>query len=274
MAKSKITYKKVKRQITPLQRKAALENLAKARKMKSEYAKLRSEGFSRETIAKAQQVIKSVLDRFSNYSPESNPAVAQLLDEIGSYKTKEELDSMTNAEYYKFATSLRAFLNNPLSSSKGIENLTNRLVEEIVFDNETRRTRFRRALVNDNPLSRNKKDYLHERTAFIKQNEDIARQAFKLYRQLESTHAGLILRNNISPEAYGSDNLIVDLFDFIENDYDQDFDAAVAYWTEMIEEQYAAEQEISANFDGKELPRFDWKLQESYESFARRKRRE
>ena len=113
--------------------------------------------------------------------------------------------------------------------------------------------------------------YHRRRQQFIKEHEDTAKQAFKLYRQLESTHAGVILRGKLSPQAYGSDNLITDLFDFVENEYDGDFDKAVAYWQEQLTEQYRwEEQELSKAGKGAKLTKFDWTGREKYASFTPR----
>ena len=242
------------------QNEAALRNLAKARQAKKAYDELRKQGFNRENIGEATDIIQQQLSRLSSFHPENNPAVAQLLEEVGgNLPTQAQISAMSNSEYYTYATSLRSFLGSPLSSEKGINQLTNRLVSEIIGENLMRKKGERR------------NSYFERRKQFISENAETAKQAFRLYRQLESTHAGLILRGKISPEAYGSDNLIVDLFDFVENDYDGDFDAARAYWEEQLENQYQWEEQERANFKGKKISKFDWEGRESYESFVRRK---
>lgn len=245
---------------TENQNQAALRNLAKARQAKKAYQELRNQGFNRENIGEATEIIQQQLARLSSFHPENNPAVAQLMEEVGgNFPTQAQISAMSQSEYYTYATSLRSFLGSPLSSEKGINRLTNRLVSEIIGENLTRKKGERRTT------------YFERRKQFISENAETAKQAFRLYRQLESTHAGLILRGKISPEAYGSDNLIADLFDFVENDYDGDFDAARAYWEEQLENQYQWEEQERANFKGKEISKFDWEGRESYESFVRRK---
>ena len=245
---------------TKKQNEAALRNLSKARQAKKAYQELREQGFNRENIGEATEIIQQQLSRLSSFHPENNPAVAQLLEEVGgNFPNREQISAMSQSDYYTYATSLRSFLGSPLSSEKGITQLTNRLVSEIIGESLMRKKGERRS------------SYFERRKQFISENEEVAKQAFRLYRQLESTHAGLILRGKISPEAYGSDNLIVDLFDFVENDYDGDFDAARAYWEEQLENQYQWEEQERANFKGKKISKFDWEGRESYESFVRRK---
>jgi len=260
MPRKKIDQKKkVKRKLTQLQNQAALANLAKARAAKMAYYNLRKQGFTRENVYEAGNIISNAIERLSAFDPESNPAVSQLLYEIGGeFPSQEEIANMPQSEYFKYATSLRNYLGSPLSDEKSQKALQDRLISEIIGEKLTRRKGERRT------------NFLNRRQQFIKENEETASKAFKLYRQLESTHAGLILRGKISPEAYGSDNLITDLFDFIESEYDGDFDAARAYWEEQLENQYAWEEEYKSNFKGVEVTKFDWQGRESYASFLRR----
>lgn len=269
MAKKKIAYTKVKRSLTPLQREAAMRNLAKAREAKKKYAKLRQEGFNRDTVFEAQKTIYETMEKYKNYNPELNPAFMQLLDEIGYFRSEQELKDMSTKEYYKYATSLRTFLADPLSDEKNMDRLASRIADEIRRPFLERREQIRQGLMRNDEMSR--QEYKQQRETFLKQNEQVAKEAFKLYRQLQSTHAGLILRGQISPDAYGSDNLIMDLFDFVEGDYNMDFDAARAFWEEKIEEQYALEQQRMSDFSGRKFEKFDWKLGESYASFVRRR---
>lgn len=237
---------------------AALRNLQKAREAKKRYYELRKEGFTRENVVEATQAIEGQLQRLSAFKPENNPAVAQLLDEIGGeFPTANSLAAMTNAEYYKYATSLRTFLGDSLSSEVSVNKLMDRVLYEVVGKNLTRKKNERMQA------------YHRRRKQFIDENADTAREAFRLYRQLESTHAAVILRGKLSPQAYGSDNLITDLFDFIENEYDGDFDKAVSYWQEQLSNQYAwEEQELARLGKGAKLTKFDWTGREKYASFT------
>ena len=242
------------------QNEAAVRNLVKAREAKQKYQKLRREGFTRDTVAEATEVISGQLDRLSVFQPENNPAVSQLLSELGGqFPSANELASMTNAEYYRYATTLRTFLGAPLSDENAVNKLFDKILYEVVGSQLTRKPHERYQY------------YHRRRQQFIKEHEDTAKQAFKLYRQLESTHAGVILRGKLSPQAYGSDNLITDLFDFVENEYDGDFDKAVAYWQEQLTEQYRwEEQELSKAGKGAKLTKFDWTGREKYASFTPR----
>ena len=233
---------------TAKQNEAAIRNLKLAREAKSRYQKLRKEGFTRDTVTEATQIIEFQLNRLSTFQPEKNPAVAQLLDEIGgTFPSANELATMSNSEYYKYATTLRTFLGNSLSDGKAIDRLFDKILYEVVGTQLQRKKNERMQA------------YHRRRKQFIDEHEEISREAFKLYRQLESTHAAVILRGKLSPQAYGSDNLITDLFDFVENEYDGDFDKAVAYWQKQLSEQYRwEEQEIARLGKGTKLTKFDW----------------
>ena len=243
---------------TAKQNEAAIRNLKLAREAKSMYQKLRKEGFTRDTVTEATQIIEFQLNRLSTFQPEKNPAVAQLLDEIGgTFPSANELATMSNSEYYKYATTLRTFLGNSLSDGKAIDRLFDKILYEVVGTQLQRKKNERMQA------------YHRRRKQFIDEHEEISREAFKLYRQLESTHAAVILRGKRSPQAYGSDNLITDLFDFVENEYDGDFDKAVAYWQKQLSEQYRwEEQEIARLGKGTKLTKFDWTGREKYASFT------
>lgn len=247
---------------TEAQNAAAAKNLQKAREAKKRYYELRKEGFSRSNVNEAIDIINTVLNRTASFKPENNPAVAKYMAEINyNLPTKEQIESMSNSDYYKFATATRAFLNHPLSDESALNTLQDRLINKILGKD----------LLQDEGES--KPEYLYRRNKFIRSNKDVASKAFEIYRRLESTHAGLILRGKISPEAYGSDNLIVDLFDFVENDLEDynDIEAATNYWQEQLENQYAFEEEYKEKFQGKEVTKFDWQGREKYAAFARRK---
>lgn len=242
------------------QNEAAVRNLVKAREAKQKYQKLRKEGFNRENVTEATNIIANQLDRLSSFSPESNPAVAQLMAELnGRFPTANELADMTNSEYYRYATSLRSFLGHSLSDENSINKLFDKISYEVIGTQLTRKKNERMS------------SYHRRRSKFISEHEETAKEAFKLYRQLESTHAGVILRGKVSPRAYGSDNLITDLFDFIENDYDGNFDAAVRYWQDQLTEQYRWEEQMLAEDpEATKLTKFDWTGREKYASFVSR----
>lgn len=262
MPKKKIDYSKVeKRQInrTEKQNAAAIANLKKARQTRQAFAALRREGVTRDTIEYASEKIDEMLDQFANYSPENNPAVAKLLSEVGYLRTPSQLAELKQSEYVTYVTALRDFLNNPLSSTEGIEEYRNKILSQIIGDNLMRRKGERRS------------NYYKRRQNFIEDNEETAKAAFKIYRMLEETHAGQILRGKISPAAYGSDNLITDLFDFVESGAfnDGDFNKARAYWADILEKSYAEDQEILRQYGSKaQLPKFYWRGVDSYASFT------
>lgn len=249
-----------KKQRTQKQREAAIQNLKKARDAKKHYAELRSAGFSSENIdamIQATNAIEEMMHRFSSYNVESNPAVMQLMEEIGDFKTKSEIMSMSMPEFYKYATSIRTFMAAPLSDPDAIDNMTNRLVNELVGGSLLRKKGESRSV------------YMKRRKEFIEDNKDTASKAFALFRQLENTHAGLILKGKISPDAYGSDNLIVDLFDFIESEYDGDFDKAYNFWIEKLQEQFQESQAQYHEFGEKgRMKKFNWRGGDLYGKFT------
>ena len=92
------------------QNEAALRNLANARQAKKAYEELRKEGFNRSNISEATEIIQQQLSRLSSFHPENNPAVAQLLEEVGgNLPTQEQISKMSQSEYYTYATSLRSY---------------------------------------------------------------------------------------------------------------------------------------------------------------------
>lgn len=242
---------KVKR--TPSQ--AQLQSLAKAREAKRQYAELRKSGFTRETAGEAGAMIEKTIDRLNIAAGGYNPAVAQLMGEIGYIRNQEQINNMSKKEYYRYATSLRVFLDDSYSSVEETDKRMQEVIREATQVGLMRTKGERRD------------HYFKRRKEFIKNHEDTARDAFRLYRELENTAAGLILRSKYSPVAYGSDNLIVDLFDFVENDYDEDFDAAMAFWRGMLEEQ--VEKSTYEKAYGNKMTKFDWRRENQYGVFKR-----
>ena len=112
---------------TEAQKTAAAKNLQKAREAKKRYYELRKEGFSRSNVNEAIDIINTVLNRTASFKPENNPAVAKYMAEINyNLPTREQIESMSNSDYYKFATATRAFLNHPLSDEKDLNTLQDR----------------------------------------------------------------------------------------------------------------------------------------------------
>ena len=250
-----------KRPRTKKQNDAALRNLQKAREAKKRYQALRKEGFSYENVAEATSIIEDQLRRLSTFDPQNNAAVARLMENIGGqFPTANELANMSKSEYYKYAGALRSFLGSSLSDPDSFRRIYDTVLSEVVGKQLTRKKNERRTT------------YYRRRKQFIDEHEETAKKAFELYRMLEETHAGVILRGKLSPMAYGSDNLITDLFDFVENDYDGDRDQALDYWREQLSAQYQwEEQELATATKGaNKLTKFDWKGRESYASFVAR----
>ena len=250
-----------KRPRTKKQNDAALRNLQKAREAKKRYQALRKEGFSYENVAEATSIIEDQLRRLSTFDPQNNAAVARLMENIGGQvPTANELANMSKSEYYKYAGALRSFLGSSLSDPDSFRRIYDTVLSEVVGKQLTRKKNERRTT------------YYRRRKQFIDEHEETAKKAFELYRMLEETHAGVILRGKLSPMAYGSDNLITDLFDFVENDYDGDRDQALDYWREQLSAQYQwEEQELATATKGaNKLTKFDWKGRESYASFVAR----
>ena len=250
-----------KRPRTKKQNEAALRNLQKAREAKKRYQALRKEGFSFENVAEATSIIEDQLHRLSTFDPQNNAAVARLMENIGGqFPTANELANMSKSEYYKYAGALRSFLGSSLSDPDSFRRIYDTVLSEVVGKQLTRKKNERRTT------------YYRRRKQFIDEHEATAKKAFELYRMLEETHAGVILRGKLSPMAYGSDNLITDLFDFVENDYDGDRDQALDYWREQLSAQYQWEEQELANATkgANKLTKFDWKGRESYASFVAR----
>ena len=244
------------RGITPAQYSAAVSNLEKARAAKKEYMRLREQGFTRENVYSATATIEQMLRRNSNFLIELNPAVSQLMDEIGDFRTASELASMTNKEFYRYATSLNVFLASPLSDPEIARKTMERVLTETIKAQFTRR--------DDEDINQ----FKARRREFISSHEDIMKDVFELYRRVEETNAGQILKN-ISPAAYGSENLITDLTEFIENEYDGDMQGAVNYWQEQVTGYYKENIKHMQEYRGKELNvnRYEWRR--GYAKFKR-----
>ena len=260
---SKVTGKgKKKATRTEAQKAAARRNAAKAREAKKNYAQLRATGFTRDTIVMATDTIQKILTS-SAMRIDKNPAVARLMEEIGTYKNEEEIAEMTKAEYYKYATSIRTFLGSPLSTEEAAKYL------ELSFKKDM----LRESLLQSSAERRDA--YRIRRQDFIRSNETVSSQIFELYRRIMERNAGQIIKAKVNPAAYGSDNLIVDLFDFYESGQwvDGNMDAAVNYWASIIEEQEMLIQERARAFGTKaalEIDKFDWRGVETYASFIQR----
>lgn len=239
--------------------KKQLESLAKARAAKKSYAELRTAGFNRGNISEASRIIEAEISHLDYINKGANPAVNKLLSEIGDFKSAEEIEGMTKQEYYRYATSLRAFLGNPLSAEDAAKRLSDGIYSEVIGVAFQRRKGERRS------------NYLQRRKAFIDANEETAKKAFSLYRRLEETSAGLIIRKKFQPAAYGSDNLIIDLFDFVENEYDGDINKATDYWREMLEQQ--SMQKIASIKYGVEIEKFNWRRESNYGQFVSKSKR-
>lgn len=255
------SQKSAKKPRSQKQNEAAIKNLKKAREAKKRYQELRKQGFSYENVAEATSIIQEQLSRLSAFDPQNNAAVARLMENIGGeFPTANELAAMSKSEYYKYAGALRSFLGSSLSDPDAVRRIYDTVLSEVVGQQLTRKKNERRTT------------YHRRRQQFIAEHEATAKKAFELYRMLEETHAGVILRGKLSPMAYGSDNLITDLFDFVENDYDGDRDKALDYWREQLSAQYQWEEQELANATkgAKKLTKFDWKGRESYASFVAR----
>lgn len=248
---------------TQKQIEASKQNLGKARQAKAAYQELRRQGFDRYTIYSATQTIQNALQRM-DMNADNNPAVSMLFNEIGSFKSEEDIENMTQSEYYRYATSIRSFLGNPLSSEDAHKYLQDRLSNELFAQS---------LLIRDNEEF---EAYKERRARFIKSTADtISKKAFEIYRRVMETNAGQIIKAKMSPAAYGSDNLIVDIFDFVSSgQWDDNIDDAAAYWQKIINDQYAENLELrraTMNREAIELEKFNWKGVETYGAFIRAK---
>lgn len=251
------------RKLSPEQRARAAENLARARQLKAEYKHWRNQGFTKEEIHDVQWTIFETINKNSVFEPERNPAVKQLFEDIGGrFKSEQEIKEMSSGEFYKYTSAIREFLNNPLSSEEAAEYLQGELTSQIVGYN----------LLQSENESRG--EYLKRRREFIDKNEEMSKEAFRLYRAIESTNAGQILMQTAAKAAYGSDNLIVDIFSFMDSEYDGNFDAARDYWQQKLDDQYSENLRNLQTFNNAEsikFKKFDWRAGESYAQFTRRR---
>lgn len=250
---------KPKKPRSEAQRNASKANLEKARQARANYRELRKTGFTRETIVKATDLISEILNN-PLFDPETNPAVDTLMKSTGGiFKTDDEIEKMTKSEYYKYATSIREFLGSPLSAQEGISYLVESL-DHLAYGKELLRG-----------FNEEESVYKKRRKAYIDAMGDKAKQAFEIYRKLLETNAGQILKQIAGPAAYGSDNMIVDIFDFVENEWsDGDIDNAAIYWSKRVNEIFTANQEFAREkrmSPSLKLGRIDWKAGENYGQF-------
>ena len=267
---------KTKSSRSPKQYEASIKNIVKAREAKFRYRDLRERGFDTQSVFEATRTIENYLQQSDEMRTDVNPAVARLFDEIGSFKSEEELASLSKGEFYKYTSSIREFLNNPISA----EDASRYLQESI-------RSGLIRAELVQQP-GEDREGYLKRRQNYVKfHEEDVSKKAFALYRRVMETNAGQIIRARMSPAAYGSDNLIADIFDFASmgiwdstfdektGKWDERMESASAYWQELIDEQYRSNLErlqYAHTQEALEIPQFSWRGGESYGAFIQRKR--
>lgn len=264
-----------KRVSTLKQQEAARKNLEKARRAKFNYKDLRERGFDTRNVFEASRTIENYLQQSDAMRTDTNPAVARLFDEIGGFKSEEELASLSKGEFYKYTSSIREFLNNPISSEDAARYLQESLRSGLI-----------RAELVQQP-GEDRESYLKRRQSYVKfREDDVSKKAFALYRRVMETNAGQIIKARMSPAAYGSDNLIADIFDFASigvwdstydektGKWDERMGSASIYWQELIDEQYRANLEhlqYAHSQEALEIPQFSWRGGESYGSFIRRK---
>lgn len=270
----KLGSAKAKRISTPKQQEAARKNLEKAREAKFRYKDLRERGFDTRNVFEASRTIENYLEQSDAMRSDTNPAVARLYDEIVAFKTEDELASMSKGEFYKYTSSIREFLNNPISAEDAARYLQDSLRSGLI-----------RAELVQQP-GEDRESYLKRRQSYVKFREnDVSKKAFALYRRVMETNAGQIIKARMSPAAYGSDNLIADIFDFASmgiwdstydektGKWDKRMESASVYWQELIEEQYQANLEhlqYARSQEALEIPQFSWRGGESYGTFIRR----
>ena len=255
---------KAKASRTEKQKQAAAKNLEKARQAKQNYMLLRKRGFNNASIIEATRTIENFLAQSDLMRTEENPAVARLFDEIGGFKSEEELSSLSKGEFYKYATSIREFLNNPLSLEEANKYLQDRIRARLIKAELTQ------------GQGEEREAYLDRRLRFIKSDEDREKQAkdaFRIYRMVMETNAGQIIKAKMSPAAYGSDNLIADIMDFVTSGAwsDNDDNKARAYWEKIINDQYnqnLRDLQIADSREAIEIPDFSWRGVMAYDSFV------
>ena len=257
--------KKVSKPRTEAQQAAARKNLQKANAARKAYRELRKSGFSDiPGLVEAQKVISENLT--GGLSFEANPAVQRLFSSIGEFKTESELENMTKQEYYRYTTAIREFLGSPMSRDDAMDYLRDRFGSDII----------RSSIIQQEGEDRDV--YLNRRKSFIQSNE-LSQKVFDLYRRIMETNAGQVIRTRMMPAAYGSDNLIVDLFDWVSSGAwtDEDVNTAVGYWEKQIDDEAAfmleRSREVGAREARKIEGRFDWRLSQSYFSYSKEQKR-
>lgn len=253
--------KKISKPRTEAQQAAARKNLQKANAARKAYRELRKSGFADiPGLLEAQNVISENLT--GGLSFEANPAVQKLFSSIGEFKSESELESMTKQEYYRYTTAIREFLGSPMSRDDAMDYLRSRFGSDII----------RSSIIQQENEDRDV--YLNRRKSFIQSNE-LSQKVFDLYRRIMETNAGQVIRARMMPAAYGSDNLIVDLFDWASSGSwtDDDVNTAVGYWQKQIDDEAAymleRSREIGARQAREMEGRFNWRLSQSYFSYSK-----
>lgn len=258
--------KKVSKPRSQAQQEAARKNLQKANAARKAYKELRKSGFADiPGLLEAQKVITENLT--GGLSFEANPAVQKLFTSIGGeFKSESELESMSKQEYYCYTTAIREFLGSPMSRDDAMDYLRGRFGSDII----------RSSIIQQENEDRDV--YLNRRKTFIQSNE-LSQKVFDLYRRIMETNAGQVIRTRMMPAAYGSDNLIVDLFDWTSSGAwtDDDVNAAVGYWQKQIDDEAAymleRSREVGARKARKMEGTFDWRLSQSYFSYSKEQER-
>lgn len=264
--RSNTSNKKISNTRTKAQKEASRKNLEKANAARKGYGELRKSGFADISgLIEAQSLISENLT--GGLSFEANPVVQKLFSSIGGeFKTETELESMSKQEYYRYTTAIREFLGSPLSRDDAMDYLHSRFGSDII----------RSSIIQQEGEDRDV--YLNRRKSFINSNE-LSQKVFDLYRRIMETNAGQVIRAKMMPSAYGSDNLIVDLFDWASSGSwtDDDVNTAVGYWQKQIDDEASYMLERSREVGARKAREiegiFDWRLSQSYFTYARQQKR-
>ena len=143
-------------------------------------------------------------------------AVQRVYDEIGSYHFPI-LQNPTKQQAIKLSTQINVFLTSQDSTVTGAE-LSNKEMS--------------RAFYKENHLF-GKQENPHWMYNVEKLDYAKAKLAFAVYREIESTRAGAIYGE--SKLAYGSENLIIDIYDMIQNQGIQDMSELVRKFQDEID---------------------------------------
>lgn len=180
-------------------------NKKETRTNRKKLGELKKSGLNRKTIPIYVQALLSEIQDIKEAGLENTPSIQKIYHDIPDLEGLD-FDNMTKGDYIKVATAVRSFMSAEDSSVNGAKKMYRMFAEQFssaYSDPFTQREGEKR------------EDFLKRRKEYISLNEGASKAAFALYRKISERQAANILRE-LNPAAYGSENLIVDLFQYVE----------------------------------------------------------